>query len=70
MQKLLDVGISTRRGVVTAHRETAYKDYAVYNLPISEDASDNSIVIPLYYPMTQEEVAYVILNINMLIRTL
>ncbi len=70
MQKLLDVGISTRRGVVTAHRETAYKDYEVYNLPISEDASDNSIVIPLYYPMTQEEVAYVILNINMLIRTL
>ncbi len=64
MQKLLDVGISTRRGVVTAHRETAYKDYEVYNLPISEDASDNSIVIPLYYPMTQEEVAYVIMRIK------
>jgi dTDP-4-amino-4,6-dideoxygalactose transaminase len=61
MQKLLDVGISTRRGVVTTHRETAYKEYSKgLSLPISEDTSDRSIVIPLYYPMSQEEVEYVI----------
>jgi len=65
MQKLLDRGISTRRGVMTSHRESAYKNYKlVAPLPVSEDASDNSIVIPLYVPMTQEEVNYVIYNIR------
>ncbi|MDB5226406.1 MAG: aminotransferase DegT [Bacteroidota bacterium] len=61
MQAMLDKGISTRRGVVTTHRETAYKDYSKnLSLPVSEDASDRSIVIPLYYPMAQEEIDYVI----------
>ena len=61
MQTLLDKGISTRRGISTAHRETAYKTYQEnYSLPVSEDASDRSIVIPLYYPMLQEEIDYVI----------
>ena len=61
MQALLDVGIATRRGITTAHRETAYKTYQPsYNLPISEDASDRSIVIPLFFPMSAEDVDYVI----------
>jgi dTDP-4-amino-4,6-dideoxygalactose transaminase len=60
MQALLDRGISTRRGVMTAHRETAYRDYSPgLSLPVSEDASDRSIIIPLYYPMSDEEIAYV-----------
>ena len=61
MQNLLDLGIATRRGVMTSHRETAYaylKDGV--SLPVSEDAADNSIIIPLYVPMMQEEVDYVI----------
>jgi dTDP-4-amino-4,6-dideoxygalactose transaminase len=65
MQKLLDKGISTRRGVMTAHRESAYKDYCKgLSLPVSEDASDRSIVIPLYIPMSQEEINYVIDHIK------
>ena len=61
MQLLLDVGVATRRGVMTSHRETAYKNSGVdYQLPISEDAADRSIIIPLYVPMTDEEVTYVI----------
>jgi perosamine synthetase len=61
MQQLLDVGISTRRGVMTSHRESAYKDRVKgLSLPVSEDASDQSIIIPLYYPMSKEEVDYVI----------
>jgi len=63
MQLLLDRGISTRRGVMTSHRETAYKNHKlVAPLPVSENACDNSIVIPLYVPMSQEEVQYVIDN--------
>lgn len=61
MQLMLDKGISTRRGVMTTHRESAYKNYKlVAELPVSEDASDNSIVLPLYVPMTDEEVNFVI----------
>ncbi len=61
MQQLLDRGISTRRGVMTSHRETAYKDACKdLSLPVSEDASDRSIVIPLYVPMSDQEVEYVI----------
>lgn len=61
MQKMLDEGVSTRSGVMTTHRETAYKEYcAGINLPISEDACDRSIILPLYVPMSQEEIDYVI----------
>ena len=60
MQKLLDQGISTRRGIMTSHREMAYEKADNYYLPISEKVSDNSILIPLYHPMSDEEVNYVI----------
>jgi dTDP-4-amino-4,6-dideoxygalactose transaminase len=68
MQKLLDAGISTRRGIMTSHRETAYKEYSKgLKLPLSEDAADRSIVIPLYVPMSGQEVSYVIENIKNLL---
>jgi perosamine synthetase len=61
MQVLLDRGVATRRGVMTAHRETAYANYSQRpHLPISEDAADRSIIIPLFVPMSNEEVEYVI----------
>jgi dTDP-4-amino-4,6-dideoxygalactose transaminase len=61
MQLMLDKGISTRRGVMTTHRESAYKNYKlVAELPVSVDASDNSVVLPLYVPMNEEEINYVI----------
>ncbi|OFW61091.1 MAG: aminotransferase DegT [Actinobacteria bacterium RBG_19FT_COMBO_36_27] len=63
MQKMLDEGIATRRGVMTVHREIAYKNYCKrLNLPISEDISDRSIILPLYIPMKDEEVNFVIGN--------
>ena len=69
MQKLLDRGISTRRGVMTAHREIAYKDYCRgLSLPVSEDVSDRSIILPLFVPMKEEEVSFVIDNFCELIK--
>jgi perosamine synthetase len=68
MQKLLDLGISTRKGVMTSHREKAYEKYCKgLSLPISEKASDNSIIIPLYIPMKKEEIDYVTSNIKKLL---
>jgi len=61
MQKMLDAGISTRRGIMTSHRETAYKvESEGVHLPQSENASDNSIIIPLYVPMKDEDVDFII----------
>ena len=65
MQKMLDAGISTRRGVMTSHRESAYAEECKgLSLPMSEDASDRSIVLPLYVPMNDEEVTYVIKHLR------
>jgi dTDP-4-amino-4,6-dideoxygalactose transaminase len=61
MNKLLEAGIATRRGIMTSHRETAYKnEYLNLILPVSENASDNSIVLPLFIPMNNEDITYII----------
>ena len=61
MEKMLAHGISTRRGIMTSHREPAYiSDCKGIKLPQTEDASDNSILIPLFIPMTNIEVEKVI----------
>ena len=59
MQKLLNVGISSRRGIMTTHRETAYST-ANYNLSISENLSDQSIIIPLFVPMKEQDLDYIV----------
>lgn len=61
MQAMLDAGISTRRGIMTTHRETAYKEeYAGLSLPVSEKACDRSVILPLYIPMQDEDIEKVI----------
>jgi dTDP-4-amino-4,6-dideoxygalactose transaminase len=68
MQKLLDAGIASRRGIMTTHRETAYKaESAGLSLPVSEDACDRSIILPLYIPMEQSDIERVIENFKILV---
>ena len=68
MQQLHNAGISTRRGVMTSHRETAYKiDYKETKLPVSEDACDRSIMLPIYVPMEEGDVNYIIKNLKKLL---
>jgi len=58
MQRLLDEGISTRRGVMNAHREPAYPPgswRAAGPLTRGERAQDTVIVLPLYHQMTDED---------------
>ena len=59
MQELLDRGISSRRGIMTTHRETAYNS-TKYFLPITEDLADRSIILPLYVGITQKEINFII----------
>jgi dTDP-4-amino-4,6-dideoxygalactose transaminase len=61
MQRMLDQGVSTRRGIMCAHREAPYRDLPLsHPLPQSEAAQDRCIIIPLYTQMTEAEQAKVI----------
>jgi len=66
MQLLLDSGISTRRGVMTIHREKAYYNTEI-KLPFSEDLADRSIILPLYVGMSQEDISYIIKKTSFLL---
>lgn len=53
MQAMLDDGISTRRGIMCAHREPAYAGLPLRApLPHSEQAQDHCILLPLFPSMT------------------
>lgn len=60
IQSLLDLGIASRPGVMTAHREPAYVHCGPVRLPASEAASDSSLVLPLHAAMTQADVEEVV----------
>ena len=64
MQRLLDKGVATRRGIMTIHREKAFSELSKYNLPETERISDNSLLLPLYFPMELEAVEYVIESVK------
>ena len=56
MQGLLDRSISSRRGIMTIHREPAYASLCgAVELPATERASDETLLLPLYPQMTEEE---------------
>jgi perosamine synthetase len=56
MQSLLDERISSRRAVMCAHREPAYRGLApVTTLPKSEAAQDRCILLPIFPAMTAEQ---------------
>ncbi|MCA1428199.1 MULTISPECIES: DegT/DnrJ/EryC1/StrS family aminotransferase [unclassified Bradyrhizobium] len=56
MQSLLDQGIATRRGIMCSHREAPYaKDKHRHDLRHSEFAQDNSILLPIYAQMNEED---------------
>lgn len=62
MQAMLDAGVSTRRGVMCAHREAPY-DSSVYRaqpLAQSEAAQDHCIVLPLFHAMSEDDVDRVV----------
>lgn len=54
MQDMLDRGVATRPGVMTAHREPAYRNLGV-SLPDSEAASDCSLALPLFSELAEAD---------------
>jgi len=62
MQHLLDLGISTRRGIMNAHQEPAYA--SISSLQHSEQARDSMILLPLFNGMKVEEVEEVVKGVR------
>jgi dTDP-4-amino-4,6-dideoxygalactose transaminase len=70
MQGLLERGIATRRGIMAIHREPPYRDEPLVHglhwplweerLPETAAAADETIILPLFHQMTEEEQDYVI----------
>jgi perosamine synthetase len=58
MQRMLDAGIATRRGVMNAHRERAFPAgtwRAVGALTQSEEAQDTTVILPLFHQLTEDD---------------
>lgn len=61
MQELLQKGIATRRGIMAVHLEPAYREsVGKFQLPETERAFRETLILPLYPQMTSEEQDYVI----------
>jgi perosamine synthetase len=61
MTNLLRRGIATRRGVMASHLEKTYTDrIGKVSLPVTEQATRSTMLIPLYASLTDEEQSWVI----------
>ncbi|MEX2286350.1 MAG: DegT/DnrJ/EryC1/StrS family aminotransferase [Planctomycetaceae bacterium] len=61
MQRLLDQGVATRRGVMLTHREAPYRETALRrDLSASERTSDRSLLLPLYPQMDEGQLNHVV----------
>jgi dTDP-4-amino-4,6-dideoxygalactose transaminase len=58
MQRMLDDGVATRRGVMNAHREPAYTSgwrETPSGLARSEQAQETAIMLPIFHDMTETD---------------
>lgn len=72
MQRMLDDGVSTRRGVMNAHQERAYPPgtwRAAGPLAQSEAARDACVILPLFHDMTDEDQVRVVASLARAVRT-
>ena len=68
-QALLDAGVAAKRGIMAAHREQSYTaSYGHQTLPLTEQASDNSLLLPLFPQMTTAEQDYIVEALGIALR--
>jgi len=65
MQRLLDRGISTRRGIMATHREPPYRDQRWdQTLPQTNAITEECIILPLFHEMTETHQDIVVASIS------
>ncbi len=62
MARLAQDGISARRGIMAAHRQPAYagRDTGAASLAVTERLTDNTLILPVYHQLTDNEQSRVI----------
>jgi dTDP-4-amino-4,6-dideoxygalactose transaminase len=55
LEHLAARGISARRGIMAAHLEPAYAGHPAGPLPVTEHLTGNTLILPVYHQMTDEE---------------
>jgi dTDP-4-amino-4,6-dideoxygalactose transaminase len=69
IQKMLEKGIATSKGVMAIHKSPYYtKRFGNVHLPITEKVTDSTIIIPLFTEMTEEQQDYVIDNLKIILK--
>ncbi len=69
MNAMHDAGIATRRGVMASHLEPFYVNkYGRVSLPITEQATRDTILLPIYAQMTDQEQETVIHSLRDILR--
>jgi perosamine synthetase len=48
-------GVSARRGIMASHLEPAYAGHPSVPLPVTEDFTANTLILPLFHDMTATE---------------
>ena len=57
---LAEADISARRGIMAAHRQPAYAGAEHLPLPVTERLTDNTLILPVFHQMTDEEIGRVV----------
>ena len=68
MQRMLDLGIATKPGIMNAHQEMPYRN-SHFELPLSEAAREQVMLLPLFHAMTEEDVHHVGLCLKKALQT-
>jgi len=67
IEKMNNCGISLRKGITAIHKQDSFSEFNNLKLVNTEDISENSILLPLYYPMEEKEIKYILENLKTLI---
>jgi perosamine synthetase len=59
LRHLHDHGITGRHGIMAVHRQPAYRDREHGPLPVTDELTDRSVILPLFHQMTHHDVARV-----------
>jgi dTDP-4-amino-4,6-dideoxygalactose transaminase len=55
MELMHDAGITTRRGIMASHLEPAYTGHPHGDLPMTEQLTEQSLILPLFHDLTDEQ---------------
>ncbi|MBN1634637.1 MAG: DegT/DnrJ/EryC1/StrS family aminotransferase [Ignavibacteria bacterium] len=67
IEKMNNNGISLRKGITAIHKQDSFSEFNNLKLVNTEDMSENSILLPVYYPLEEKEIKYILENLKTII---